>query len=274
MTFRAEQASGMALEALGREDEALAHYERMLTVATELDQQLPRTGNSRWTSEAHGRLGAYFMAKGKWEQSREHYDHLLRDPYLLTNTASEDLSRLDFTGSALWSRAYYYRFGVSNRNMALDYFRQSLSFSEAHLKRANSDQTAEFGAGLTIVHIGMVLCEQRNYAEGLPLMDEALHRMESLASRDKANWNFQDVLAEILRAHAKWRAAAARAGEFSSAECLSFLEQARTSYQRCLEMMNASAANSRQKSWVDQGVDDVKRGLKEVEAAIATLKEK
>jgi serine/threonine protein kinase len=274
MTFRAEQASGMALQALGREDEALAHYERMLTLATGLDQQLPRTGDCRWTSEAHAHLGAYFMAKGKWEQSREHYDHRLRDPYLLTNTASEDLSRLNFTGSALWVRAYYYRFGVSNLNMALDYFRQSLSFSEAHLKQASSDQTAEFGAVLSLVHIGMILCEQRNHAEGLPIVDEALRRMESLAAGDKANWNFQDVLAEFLRAHAERRVAAARAGEFSSAERLSFLEQARTSYQRCLEWMNASAANSRQRSWVDKGADDVKRELEEVEAAIATLKGK
>jgi hypothetical protein len=277
MTFRAEQASGVALQALGREDEALAHYERMLILATGLDQQLPRTGNRRWTSdgqlgdcrwtsEAHAHLGAYFRGKKKWEQSREHYDHLLRDPYLLTNAASEDLSRLNFTGGALWARAYYYRFGVSNLNMALGYFRQSLSFSEAHLKRANSDQTAEFGAVMNLVHIGIILCEQRNHAEGPPIIDEALRRMESLAVGDKANWNFQDVLTEFLRAHAKARAAAASAGEFSSVECPSCLEQARTSYQRCLERMNASAANSRQKSWVVGGVDDVKRGLEEVEA--------
>jgi hypothetical protein len=97
--------------------------------------------------------------------------------------------------------------------------------------------------------------------------------MESVAAGDKANWNFQDVLTEFLRAHANRRAAAARAGVFSSAECLSLLEQARTSYQRCLERMNASAANpSRQQSWVVKGTDDVRRGLEEVDAAIATLK--
>jgi len=266
MTFRAEEASGMALEALGREDEAFPHYDRMLTLAPELDQQLPRTGNSRWTSDAHMRLGAHFMIKWKWEQMREHNDHLLRDPYLLTNAASEDLGRLHFTGAALWCRATYYNNSVSNRNvaLALDYFRQSLSFSEAYLKRANSDQGAEYGAVLTLVNIGGVLCQQRNYAEGLPKIDEALRRMESLAARDKANWIFQDLLTEILLQHADRRAAAAKAGVFSSAECLSFLEQARTSYERCLERMKAYAANpSRQKSWVGKGADDVKRRLEE-----------
>jgi serine/threonine protein kinase len=275
MTYRAEEATGMALEALGRDDEALAHYERMLTLATGLDQQLPRTGNCRWTSDAHNRLRGLIMGKGKWDHVREHNDHLFRDPYFLTNASSEDLGRLDFTALALWVRAKYYHHNVSNQNfaLALDYYRQSLSFSEAYLKRANFDQAGEFGAGLTLINIGMVLCEQQNYAEGLPIMDEALHRMEPVASRDKANWNFQDVLAEILRAHAKWRAVAARAGVFSPAECLSLLEQARTSYQRCLERMNASAATSRQKSWVDQGADDVKRELEQVEAEIATLEE-
>ena len=266
MTFRAEEASGMALEALGREDEAFPHYDRMLTLAPELDQQLPRTGNSRWTSDAHMRLGAHFMIKWKWEQMREHNDHLLRDPYLLTNAASEDLGRLHFTGAALWCRATYYNNSVSNRNvaLALDYFRQSLSFSEAYLKRANSDQGAEYGAVLTLVNISGVLCQQRNYAEGLPKIDEALRRMESLAARDKANWIFQDLLTEILLQHADRRPAAAKAGVFSSAECLSFLEQARTSYERCLERMKAYAANpSRQKSWVGKGADDVKRRLEE-----------
>ena len=275
MTCRAEQATGMALEALGREDEALAHYERMLTLATELDQQLPRTGDCRRTSDAHMRLGGYFMAKEKWDQMREHNDHLLRDPYLLTNTASEDLNRLYFTALALWCRAHYYHQSVSNRNMALDYYRQSLSFSEAYLKRANFDQFAEYVAVITLDNIGSVLCEQRNYAEGLPILEGALHRMESLAARDRANWIFQDLAAGILLEHAQTRAAAAKAGEFSRAQRLSFLEQARTSYQRCLERMNASAAKpSRMKSWVDKGPDDVKRGLEEVEAAMAALKDK
>ena len=41
----------MALEALGREDEALEHYRRMLPLAAELDRDLPRANDCLWSSD-------------------------------------------------------------------------------------------------------------------------------------------------------------------------------------------------------------------------------
>ena len=93
--------------------------------------------------------------------------------------------------------------------LALDHYRQSLAFSEAYLKRENSDQDVEFDAALVLEHIGGVLCSERNYVEGLPITDEALRRMESLAARDKANWVFQDALNAFLLHHARELSAAA-----------------------------------------------------------------
>jgi tetratricopeptide (TPR) repeat protein len=164
---------------------------------------------------------------------------------------------------------------ASNWSLALDSFRQSLGFREACLKQSNTDQMTEYGIAVTVNNIGLALCEQRNYAEGLPMLDQAVRRQEALADRDKANWIFQDLLTGLRLEDAQGRVAAAKAGVFSDAECLRLLEQARTSYQRCLEKLTASEANpSRMKSWVTSRADEVKRSLKEVEAAVAALKNK
>src|SRR5262249_24587318 len=56
VTYRTERAFGLALEALGREDEALTHYERMLSLGAMLDEESPRTGKPQWSSEARLRL--------------------------------------------------------------------------------------------------------------------------------------------------------------------------------------------------------------------------
>ena len=128
---------------------------------------------------------------------------------------------------------------------------------------------------VTVNNIGLALCEQRNYAEGLPMLDQSVRRVEALADRDKDNWVFQDVVTAARLDGAKARVAAAKAGVFSNAECLRLLEQARTTYQRCLEKLNAPEANpSRTKSWVERRADKVKRRLEEVEAAVAALKDK
>ena len=100
-------------------------------------------------------------------------------------------------------------------------------------------------------------------------------RIVNLASPKQANWIFQDVVTAARLDDAQARVAAAKARAFPNAECLRLLEQARTSYQRCLEKLTASEANPpRMKSWVTNRADDVKRSLKEVEAAVAALKNK
>lgn len=162
---------------------------------------------------------------------------------------------------------------ASNWSVALDFFRQSLAFHEACLKQSNTDEMTESSIVITVNRIGQALCEQRKYAEGLPMLEQAVRRQEALADRDKDNWTFQDVVTAARLDDARARVAAAKAGVFSNAECLQLLQQAQTSYQRCLEKLKASEANpSRMKSWVTNRADDVKRRLEEVEAAVAALK--
>ena len=101
VTYRAERASGNALEALGREDEALKHYERMLALGAMLDEESPRKDDCQWSSDARLSLMCLNLLKGQFDQIREQTAYLLRDPYMLTNTASDDLKRLNFTGSPI-----------------------------------------------------------------------------------------------------------------------------------------------------------------------------
>jgi len=272
-TYYAEEATGMALEALGREDEALEHYERMLTLGGELDQELPRTNDCRWSSDARRKLGGLCMAKGRFDQMREHVAYVLRDPYLLTGTDSDDLKRLDFTARALWRQAVYHALGRHDLKTALGYFRQSWSFTEACLKGSSANQNVQYSAVITLQNIGWILCNLGEYAEGLPMIQEALRRQEELADRDRDNWIFRDFLTSTVVSNARARTEAVKKGDFEATERLRLLEEAQTYYQRSLARRKAAEAKpSPMKSWVEATTEDLERELQEVEAAIAALK--
>ena len=189
------------------------------------------------------------MIKSQLELMREETDHLLRDPYLLTDTASGDLGRLGFTSAALFLDGRYYS-SVSNWIAALDSFRQALAFCEASLERSNADQSLEYGAALSLFQIGWALCEQGNYVEGIPTCDEARRRLEALANRDKENWVFQDLVTGSRVGGARARIAASKQTGLALTERARLLEEARDLFERSLDWMQAPASSTRMKSWV------------------------
>jgi tetratricopeptide (TPR) repeat protein len=272
ITFLVEEASGMALEALGREDEALEHYRRMLPLAAELDRDLlPRPDGRPWSATAHVRLAALYMIKSELNLMREETDHLLRDPYFLTNTASGDLGRLWFTDTALFLDGIYYS-SVSNWIAALHSLRQGLAVCEAYLERSNADQLMEYYAALHLSNIGRVLSAQGNHVEGIRARDEALRRQEVLANRDKENWVFQDLLTQMRLGSARARVAASKQTGLPLTERVRLLEEARDRFKHSLDWMQALSNSTRMKSWVDAKPGDIARELSELESELARLK--
>jgi tetratricopeptide (TPR) repeat protein len=271
MTFGAEQASGMALEALGREDEALEHYRRMLPLAPELDRDLPRANDCLWSSDVHLRFTGLYTIKSQWDLVREENAHLLRDPYLLTNPASDDLKRLGFTELALGISGNYYS-SVSNWIAALHGYRQALAFCEAYLERSNADQHMEFHATGHLHNIGCVLCVQGNHVEGIRTRDEARRRQEALVNRDRENWGYQDWLTFMRLEDARVRIAASKQTALPLAERVRLLEEARDLFKRSLDSMQAASNSTQMKSWLNDKPVDIARELREAESELASLK--
>ena len=276
---------GTALAATGREEEALEHYRRMLPLAEDLDREAPRSGDRRWSSEARWQIVWLYMIKPpvkplareeithipRMDLVREEIVHTLRDPYLLTNTASTDLKRLEFTEIVLFAKGVYYM-SVSNWSAAVDTFRRGLAFSEAFLQQSYS-QHVEFHGAQHLDYIGLSLCAQGNHAEGLRTIDESLRRLEAIANREKSNWNFQEALTWGSFEAARARSSALRTGNFAIAERMRLLEEARDLYKRTVDRMQAAEPSpTRRKPWLAEKNEDIARELSELESELAALK--
>jgi tetratricopeptide (TPR) repeat protein len=271
-TYRVEEAMGGTLAALGRGDEATEHYERMIALGTELDQELPRTNDWRWSSQARGEFCDLLTLLHRFDRQHEELPYLLGDPYLLTTTNSDDLRRLECTARAWWRQGVYSRAGTGEMDLALDFYCKALSFAEAYLKRSSANQSMwQLDANIRL-ESGLILCLQHKYSDGLPMTEDALRRMEELADRDKDNWVFQDFMLSHLRTNARRHATADREGEFSPAKRLGLFKQAQDYYQRCLDKKAAMETNRFQvASWFDGTKESITREMKEVETEITAL---
>jgi tetratricopeptide (TPR) repeat protein len=269
-TCLVELSFGMPLEAMGRYDEALEHYQHLLELAVELKRRVPGFDASRKIHTARIRLGSALILKKDYDRAMVNVRQLLADPFVLASPDSDKWAKLQISAVAYLQLGLCYS-GQEDWDRALAAFQKALDFTQALGRQSGADVFIEINQAVASCCIGRALYHLGKYPEALKILDETLRLTERLVNQDKANWDTRDGLNTVTSDLARCRVAAARALGISEVERNTLLTEARSLYQRCLQYYaSPQVRQSKMIPYVPEG--EVTREWQELEAVLAAEK--
>ena len=196
--FRAPAFLGDALSELGNYDEALAMYQKSLSIADRMkNESLPPKEVTLRFVVALERLGFVYGIKGQWQKAVD------ADQELLTRT--EELLAMDPTSldyqrdkaTALDHVGDSFR-GVKNYPKALEYGQRGLAMYEDILRKDPQNARTKKDVGDCSHHVSETLLASGDYRGASSLLERTIGIRRELADQDKTNVEYPDDLANSL----------------------------------------------------------------------------
>ena len=196
--FRAPAFLGDALSELGNYDEALAMYQKSLSIAQRMkDESLPEKEVTLRFVVALERLGFAYSIKGEWQKAL--------DTHLEMLTKTEELCALD-PGSLDYQRdkataldhvGDSFR-GVRNYPKALENGKRGLAMYEDILRKDPQNARAKKDVGDCSHHVSETLLASGDYRGASSLLQSTVAIRRQLTALDRTNVEYPDDLANSL----------------------------------------------------------------------------
>ncbi len=196
--FRNPAFLGDALSELGNYDEALAMYQKSLSIAERMKREsFPEKDVKLRFVVSRERLGLIFGIKGEWQKALDN------DLEMLANT--EELCALEPTSldyargkaTALDHVGDSFR-GLKNYPKALENGQRGLAMYEEILQKDPQNARAKKDAGDCSHHVAETLLASGNYRDALSLLQRTVSLRRELVALDENNIEYPDDLANSL----------------------------------------------------------------------------
>ena len=196
--FRAPAFLGDALSELGNYDEALAMYQKSLSIADRMkNESLPPKEVTLRFVVALERLGFVYGIKGQWQKAVDaDQDMLTRTEELLAmDPTSLDYQRIKAT--ALDHVGDSFR-GVKNYSKALENGQRGLAMYEDIFRKDPQNARTKKDVGDCSHHVSETLLASGDYRGASSLLERTIGIRRELADQDKTNVEYPDDLANSL----------------------------------------------------------------------------
>jgi non-specific serine/threonine protein kinase/serine/threonine-protein kinase len=196
--FRAAAFLGDALAELGEYDEALAMYQKSLSIAERMKAEsfLPKDVVLRFVV-AEERLGFVFIIKAEWQKAIDVDLAMLADTEQLLAIDPNSLDYARDKATALDHVGDSYR-GAKNYPKAIEYGRRGLAMYEDILKQDPQNARAKKDFGDCSHHVAQTLVTSKDYRGALSLLQKTLAIRRELVALDQTNVEYPDDLANSL----------------------------------------------------------------------------
>jgi serine/threonine protein kinase/Flp pilus assembly protein TadD len=196
--FRNPAFLGDALSELGHYDEALAMYQKSLSIAEQMKREsFPDKDVKLRFVVSRERLGFIFAIKGEWQKALDN------DLDMLANTESLcalEPSSLDYArdkATALDHVGDSFR-GLKNYPKALENGQRGLAMYEEILQKDPQNARAKKDVGDCSHHLAESLLASGNYRDALSLLQRTVSIRRGLVALDESNIEYPDDLAASL----------------------------------------------------------------------------
>src|SRR5260370_14307767 len=188
---------GDALSEIGNYDEALAMYQKCLSLAEQNRAPFPDKAVKHRFAVCRERLGFIFGIKGEWQKSLDNHVALL--------SIEEELSALEPTNveygrakaTALDHVGDAFR-GLKNYPKALENGRHGLAMYEEFLEKEPQNARAKKDVGDCSHHVAETLLASGDSRGALTLLQRTVSIRRELVALDATNVEYPDDLAESL----------------------------------------------------------------------------
>jgi serine/threonine protein kinase len=196
--FRNPAFLGDALAELGRYDEALAMYQKSLSIAEQMKREsFPDKDVALRFLVSRERLGFIFNTTGEYQKALDNDLEMLAKAETL---CSLDPSSLDYDrgkATALDHVGDSYR-GLKNYPKALENGRHGLEMYEVILQKDPQNARAKKDVGDCSHHVAETLLASGNFRAALSLLQRTVSLRRELVAHDQSNVEYPDDLANSL----------------------------------------------------------------------------
>jgi serine/threonine protein kinase len=196
--FRNPAFLGDALSELGHYDEALAMYQKSLSIAEQMKgESFPDKDVKLRFVVSRERLGFIFGIKGEWQKALDNDLEMLANTESLCalepsslDYARDKATALDHVGDSLR--------GLKNYPKALENGRHGLAMYEEILQKDPQNARAKKDVGDCSHHVAESLLASGNYRDALSLLQRTISIRRGLVALDASNVEYPDDLAGSL----------------------------------------------------------------------------
>jgi tetratricopeptide (TPR) repeat protein len=196
--FRSPAFLGDALSELGHYDEALAMYQKSLSIAEQMKREsFPYKDVILRFVVSRERLGFIFAIKGEWQKALDNHLEMLAntEEMLALEPTSLDYARgkataLDHVGDSFR--------GLKNYPKALENGQRGLAMYEEILRKDPQNARAKKDFGDCSHHVAETLLASGNYRDALSLLQRTISIRRGLVALDASNVEYPDDLADSL----------------------------------------------------------------------------
>jgi non-specific serine/threonine protein kinase/serine/threonine-protein kinase len=188
---------GDALSEVGNYDEALAMYQKCLSIAESKGGSLPNEAVKHRIAVCRERLGFIYAIKGDYQKSLENHQALLAIEAELSSIepTNVEYGRAEATGFDHVGDAYR---GLKNYPKALESGRRGLAMYEGFLAKEPQNARAKKDVGDCSHHVAETLLASGDFRAALSLLQKTLVIRRELVASDQTNVEYPDDLAETL----------------------------------------------------------------------------
>jgi non-specific serine/threonine protein kinase/serine/threonine-protein kinase len=188
---------GDALSEMGQYDDALAMYQKCLSLAEENRAPFPDAAVKHRIAVCRERLGFIFGIKGEYQKSLENHTALatLEQELSALEPANIEYARAMATGLDHVGDAYR---GLKNYPKALENGRRGLAMYEEFLKQDPQNARGKKDVGDCSHHVAETLLASGDYRGALAMLQRTVGLRRELVALDATNVEYPDDLAESL----------------------------------------------------------------------------
>jgi tetratricopeptide (TPR) repeat protein len=182
---------------MGNYDEALAMYQKSLSISESKHGSLPEMLVRFRASVARERLGFIYGIKGDWQKSLENHQEMLAIEEELSRAEPTNLDYARASATAFDHVGDAFR-GLKNYPKALEYGQRGLAMYEGFLNKEPQNARGQKDVGDCSHHVAETLLAAGNYREELALLQQTLTVRRGLMTADPTNVEYPEDLAESL----------------------------------------------------------------------------
>ncbi len=188
---------GDALAEMGDYDEALAMYQKSLSIAEQKGKSFPDQAVMHRLVVSRERLGFIFGIKGEWQKALDNHLEMLA---LTEEMCALEPTNLDYARAKATAFDHVgdsFR-GLKNYPKALANGKRGLAMYEEFLEKDPQDARAKKDAGDCSHHVAETLLASGNYRDALSLLQRTVSIRRGLVALDESNVEYPDDLADSL----------------------------------------------------------------------------
>ena len=188
---------GDALSEMGNYDEALAMYQKCLSLAEQNRAPFPNIAVKHRFAVCRERLGFIFTIKGDWQKSLDNHLEMLalEEELSALEPTNLDYARAEATAFDHVGDAYR---GLRNYPKALENGRRGLAMYEEFLKQDPQNARGTKDVGDCSHHVAETLLASGDSRGALTLLQRTVNIRRELVALDATNVEYPDDLAESL----------------------------------------------------------------------------